>query len=105
MGILMLHGHINVAWAYCDSYLLHRVQSFSGVSLLTLQNQTTPLHRLDYTGPALTSLAAYSWRVRVLDTNQTWSSWSQPASFATGLMKPKEEFTDVVTFVRIEWEA
>jgi len=43
-----------------------------------------------YAGPALTSRTRYVWRVRVWDGKGRGSSWSQPASWETGLLKPAD---------------
>jgi alpha-L-rhamnosidase len=43
-----------------------------------------------YDGDALASSTAYEWRVRVWDQDGRSSDWSEPASFATGLLEASD---------------
>lgn len=45
---------------------------------------------ISYDGDTLTSNTAYQWRVRIWDTDDRASAWSEPASFATGLLDPDD---------------
>jgi alpha-L-rhamnosidase len=44
-------------------------------------------HLLTYAGPALEPLTQYKWQVRVWDNKGNQSTWSEPASFETGMMQ------------------
>ncbi|MEV4313397.1 family 78 glycoside hydrolase catalytic domain [Actinocrispum sp. NPDC049592] len=46
-----------------------------------------------YSGPALTSMTAYTWRVRVWDAHGRVSGWSATQRFETGLRSPSSEWT------------
>ena len=48
-----------------------------------------------YAGPALTGKTAYLWKVKTWDQAGNESPWCKPASFETGILDPKTDWTGV----------
>lgn len=51
-----------------------------------------------YDGPALTSMQQLYWQVRVWDNKNKATSWSEPASWEMGILKPSEWKGKWITF-------
>ena len=67
-----------------------RVQTESGVvwdSGVVAQSQS---HAIHYDGATFESRTLYCWTVRVSDSDENWSDWSEPATFETGLLQRDE---------------
>jgi alpha-L-rhamnosidase len=53
---------------------------------------------VSYQGPELTSRSRYYWKVRIWDSKNSMSTWSEPSYFEMGLLKQEDWFADWIGF-------